>query len=66
MRPGPDFPDPDSGDLEKSRRSARSGPSRAPDAQLRTTGDEVEPTSLGGENQRRPSLPMVDVHDFDA
>jgi len=26
----------------------------------------VEPTSLGDENQRRPSLPIVDVHDFDA
>jgi hypothetical protein len=25
----------------------------------------VEPTSLGGENQRRLSLPIVDVHDFD-
>jgi len=26
----------------------------------------VEPTSLGGENHRCPSLPIVDVRDFDA
>jgi hypothetical protein len=45
---------------------ARSGLSLGPDAQFRTTGDEVELPSLGGENQRRPSLRIVDVHDFDA
>jgi hypothetical protein len=41
-------------------------PSSAPDAPFRTTGDEVELTSLSGENQRRPSPPIVDGHDFDA
>jgi len=46
--------------------SARAGPWFVPDAPFRTTGDEVEPTSLGGENERRPSIPIADVHDFDS
>jgi len=45
---------------------ATSSPSFAPHAPFRTTGDEVEPTSLGGENKQRPLLPIVGVRDFDA
>jgi hypothetical protein len=52
--------------LVSGRSSATSSPSFAPHAPFRTTGDEVEPTSLGGENKQRPLLPIVGVRDFDA
>jgi len=50
----------------ESEQPANYGLWRAPDAPFRMTGDEVEPTSLVGEYQRRQSLRIADTQDFDA